>query len=46
MTRPCNVLDADGHIPKPLDLWSRHRDPAFRDRAPRPSASIFDLMEP
>ena len=46
MTRPYNVLDADGHIRKPLDLWSRYMDPAFRDRAPRPSARIFDLMEP
>jgi len=38
------VVDADGHIL--LDLWSRYMDPAFRDRAPRPSARIFDFMEP
>jgi len=41
MTRTYNVVDADGHILKPLDLWSRCRDPAFRDRAPRPQCAHF-----
>src|SRR3954454_16755534 len=35
MTRAYNVVDADGHILEPLDLWDRYMDPAFRDRAPR-----------
>ena len=35
MTRAYNVVDADGHILEPLDLWSLYIDPAFRDRAPR-----------
>src|SRR5690242_16035213 len=35
MARAYNVVDADGHILEPLDLWSRYMDPAFRDRAPR-----------
>ena len=35
MTRAYNVIDADGHILEPLDLWDNYMDPAFRDRAPR-----------
>jgi predicted TIM-barrel fold metal-dependent hydrolase len=30
-----NVVDADGHVLEPLDLWDRYMEPAFRDRAPR-----------
>src|SRR5258707_12950064 len=35
MGRVYNVIDADGHILEPLDLWHNYIDPAFRDRAPR-----------
>jgi len=35
MTRAYNVVDADGHILEPLDLWDKYIDPAFRDRRPR-----------
>jgi predicted TIM-barrel fold metal-dependent hydrolase len=35
MTRPYNVVDADGHILEPLNLWVDYIDPAYRDRAPR-----------
>ena len=28
------VLDSDMHIIEPTDLWQRHIDPEFRDRAP------------
>jgi predicted TIM-barrel fold metal-dependent hydrolase len=35
MTRAYNVVDADGHILEPLDLWDHYIDPTFRDRAPR-----------
>ncbi|MGE3783898.1 MAG: amidohydrolase family protein, partial [Alphaproteobacteria bacterium] len=35
MTRAYNVVDADGHILEPLDLWDNYIDPKFRDRAPR-----------
>jgi uncharacterized protein len=35
MTRAYDVVDADGHILEPLDLWDRYMDRAFRDRAPR-----------
>jgi uncharacterized protein len=34
-SRIYNVVDADGHILEPLDLWDRYIDPKFRDRAPR-----------
>src|SRR5258705_6517690 len=35
MARTYNVIDADGHILEPLDLWDKYMDPKFRDRAPR-----------
>jgi uncharacterized protein len=35
MGRAYSVIDADGHILEPLDLWDKYIDPAFRDRAPR-----------
>src|SRR5213075_3032908 len=35
MSRTYNVIDADGHILEPLDLWAKYMDPKFRDRAPR-----------
>src|SRR5215204_5646231 len=35
MSRVYNVIDADGHILEPLDLWDNYMDPKFRDRAPR-----------
>ena len=35
MARTYNVVDADGHILEPLDLWDQYMDPQFRDRAPR-----------
>src|SRR5260370_11695654 len=35
MSRASNVIDADGHILEPLDLWDKYMDPKFRDRAPR-----------
>ena len=35
MPRKYNVVDADGHILEPLDLWHRYIDPGFRDRAPK-----------
>src|SRR5579862_4563148 len=35
MTRAYNVVDADGHILEPLDLWDHYIDPKFRERRPR-----------
>ena len=35
MTRAYDVVDADGHILEPLDLWDKYIDPAFRERRPR-----------
>jgi uncharacterized protein len=35
MSRAYNIVDADGHILEPLDLWDKYLDPKFRDRAPR-----------
>jgi hypothetical protein len=32
LTRSYNVVDADGHILEPLDLWDKYIDPEFRDR--------------
>jgi predicted TIM-barrel fold metal-dependent hydrolase len=33
------VVDADGHIREPADLWTDRFPPAMRDRAPRPVSS-------
>ena len=35
MGRAYNVIDADGHILEPLDLWDKYIDPKFRGRAPK-----------
>ena len=35
MTGAYNVVDADGHILEPLDLWDKYMDPEFRERRPR-----------
>src|ERR1700749_3992936 len=35
MTRAYGVVDADGHILEPLDLWDNYIDPAFRERRPK-----------
>ena len=34
MTKP-TVVDADGHILEPTDLWERYLEPQYRDRAVR-----------
>src|SRR5438552_3540351 len=35
MARTYKIIDADGHILEPVDIWDRYMDPAYRDRAPR-----------
>src|SRR6266446_8169974 len=35
MGRTYNVIDADGHVLEPVDLWDTYIDPAFRGRGPR-----------
>ena len=35
MTGAYNVVDADGHILEPLDLWDKYMDPEFRERRSR-----------
>ena len=30
-----NIIDADGHILEPPDVWEKYIDPKFRDRALR-----------
>ena len=35
MSRTYKVIDADGHILEPVDIWDRYMDPAYRERAPR-----------
>ena len=34
MARSYHVIDSDGHILEPPDLWVRYIDPQYRDRAP------------
>ena len=31
MARTYNVIDADGHILEPVDIWDKYIDPAYRD---------------
>src|SRR5262245_13984954 len=35
MPRTYNVIDADGHVLEPVELWDKYMDPAYRERAPR-----------
>src|SRR5437879_12728378 len=35
MARAYNVIDADGHILEPVDIWDKAIDPAYGARAPR-----------
>jgi len=35
MHQAYRVIDADGHVLEPVDLWERHIDPEFRHQAPR-----------
>jgi predicted TIM-barrel fold metal-dependent hydrolase len=35
MSRTYDVIDADGHILEPPDLWQEYIDPAFRAQGPR-----------
>ena len=32
-----NVIDADGHVLEPIDLWDHYIDPQFWDRRPQPT---------
>jgi predicted TIM-barrel fold metal-dependent hydrolase len=35
MAREYNVIDADGHILEPPDLWQRYSDPKYREHCPK-----------
>src|ERR1700747_434428 len=35
MPRTYNIIDADGHVLEPPNLWVEYIDPKFRDDAPR-----------
>ena len=35
MARAYNIIDADGHVLEPVDIWDKYIDPAYRERAPR-----------
>jgi predicted TIM-barrel fold metal-dependent hydrolase len=35
MPRTYNVIDADGHVLEPIDIWDKYIEPKFRERAPR-----------
>src|SRR5437773_2564870 len=41
MARTYNVIDADGHILEPVDIWEKYIDPAYRERAPRMIADTY-----
>ena len=35
MTRSYNVIDADGHVLEPPDMWLNYMESKYHDRAPR-----------
>ena len=35
MARSYRIIDADGHVLEPLDLWDQYMEPAYRERAPQ-----------
>src|SRR3989442_1656548 len=35
MGRAYDVIDADGHVLEPVDIWDKYIDPGYRERAPR-----------
>ena len=35
MPRTYNVIDADGHVLEPVDMFDKYMDPGYRERAPR-----------
>ena len=35
MPRTYNVIDADGHVLEPIDIWDKYIEPKVRARAPR-----------
>ena len=35
MARTYNVIDADGHVLEPVDMFDKYMDPTYRERAPR-----------
>ncbi len=35
MGRDYKVIDADGHILEPVDMWDNYMEPKYRARAPR-----------
>ena len=39
------VFDADLHVSEPPDLWERHIEPKFRDRAPVGAPTMGDFRE-
>jgi uncharacterized protein len=45
LSRPPVIISADSHFTEPQDLWLRHIEPAYRDRAPhvehRPDTDVF-----
>ena len=34
MAREYQIIDADGHVVEPLDLWNRYFDPRYSNRKP------------
>ena len=30
-----SIIDADGHMQEPLDLWEKYTEDAYRDRVPK-----------
>jgi uncharacterized protein len=34
MLKDFQIIDADGHVTEPIEMWEEYLEPAFKDRAP------------
>ena len=35
MKKGYKIIDSDGHMQEPMDIWEQYTEPAYRDRAPK-----------
>jgi predicted TIM-barrel fold metal-dependent hydrolase len=47
MLKDFQIIDSDGHVTEPIDMWEEYLEPAFKDRAPRREQALtFDIFSP
>jgi len=38
------VIDGDGHMQEPMDIWENYTEPAFKERVPKVSRGTSTLL--